>query len=62
MKEAFRKNQHLLAELTDSQQIAIHGALMAKTIDLPYDRAEQNIISLLNQLGNRSLPETDSES
>jgi ribonuclease P protein component len=50
LKEAYRLNQHLLSAPLKKSNITLHGALMAKTVDLTFADAEQDVIHLLEQV------------
>lgn len=50
LKEAYRLHQHLLSAPLQKANITFHGALMAKTVDLVFADAEQDVIHLLEQV------------
>ncbi|HEX6982366.1 MAG TPA: ribonuclease P protein component [Balneolaceae bacterium] len=50
LKEAYRLHQHLLSAPLRKANITFHGAFMAKTVDLAFADAEQDVINLLEQI------------
>ncbi|HET6527324.1 MAG TPA: ribonuclease P protein component [Balneolaceae bacterium] len=50
IKEAYRLHQHLLYTPLQKATITFHGAFMAKTVDLVFAEAEQDVIRLLEQV------------
>ena len=59
MKEAYRQHQSILEKAVDASGICFHGALMAKTADLTFEQAEQNIKHLLSRVRDEILSTTD---
>lgn len=53
LKEAYRHHQHKLTDLLNTLQLTLHGAFMAKSVDLPYDDVEQDVVMLVEQLCNQ---------
>lgn len=49
LKEAYRLNQHKIADSVQSAGIGFHGALMAQTIELNYEQAFQSVVELLDK-------------
>ncbi len=61
LKEAYRLNRHGFPELVQSLNISFHGVLMAKTIDLDFNQAQQNVIELLDKARRHLLSTIDSD-
>jgi ribonuclease P protein component len=59
MKEAYRLNQHAISELVLSNNLCLHGAFLANTIEMTFDQAEQNIKKLLSDVRDHILSITD---
>lgn len=53
LKEAYRKNQHLLSAPLQEAQITFHGALMAKSVGVAFAEVEKDVVSLLNEVKNQ---------
>lgn len=62
LKEAYRYHQHKLTDVINELQITLHGAFMAKSIDLPYDDVEQDVVMLIEHLCNQLPISEDSKS
>ena len=50
LREAYRLNQHILADPLQKVQITLHGALVAYTADVTFDDVEPNVITLLTRV------------
>lgn len=50
LREAYRHHQYMLLDPLRENKMTLHGALMAKAVDLNYDVVEQNTITLLEQI------------
>lgn len=50
LKEAYRLHQHMLSNSLRDAQVTLHGAFMAKAVNLDYEDVEQDIIALLKQV------------
>lgn len=53
LREAYRLHQNLLSEPLEDVQVTLHGALMAKAVDLTYIQVEQDVVALLNEVRNQ---------
>lgn len=53
MREAFRKNQHLLPAFVRKNEIGFHAVFIATGKDLSYSIVEQHMVSLLNMISDR---------
>ncbi|HLR76868.1 MAG TPA: ribonuclease P protein component [Balneolaceae bacterium] len=49
LKETYRLNQYILFDEVLAASITFHGGLMAKTVDVKYDKVKTDVIQLLNQ-------------
>lgn len=59
MREAYRLNQSIIQDAADSKNICLHGALMANTTDLTFEKAEENIKKVLSEARSYILSTTD---
>ena len=59
MREAYRLNQHIIADAALANDICLHGAFLANTIELTFEQAEQNIKKLLSDVRDHILSITD---
>lgn len=59
MKEAYRLNQHTISDLVISKNICLHGAFLANTIDLTFEKTEHHIKKLLSDVRKYILSTTD---
>lgn len=59
MREAYRLNQHTISDIVLANDICLHGAFLANTIDLTFEQTEQNIKKLLSEAQNHILSITD---
>lgn len=59
MKEAYRLNQHSISETVLSNNLCLHGAFLANTIEMTFEQAEQNIKKLLSEVREHILSTTD---
>lgn len=50
LREAYRLNQHILTDSTESYSVSFHGVLMAKTIDIDFKTAEAEVTELLHRV------------
>jgi len=62
LREAYRLNQHTLSDAVKASPFSFHGVLMAKTIDISLEQAEQNITDLLHKIQKHILSLTGSDS
>lgn len=53
LKEAYRKNQHMLSAPLQEAQITFHGALMATTVGATYAEVEKDVVALLSEVKNQ---------
>ena len=49
LREAYRLNQHLIADLAAQKQIGIHGALVANKTDLSFEQVKEDTVALLEK-------------
>lgn len=59
MKEAYRLNQHTITDTVLSNNLCLHGAFLANSIEMTFDQAEQNIKKLLSDVRDYILSTTD---
>ncbi len=59
MKEAYRLNQHTVSDIVSSDNLCLHGAFLANTIEMTFEQAEQNIKKLLSDVRDHILSITD---
>lgn len=52
LKEAYRLHRHSLTEALTSASVALHGVLIAKTVQIDFSSTEKEVISLLNRVVN----------
>lgn len=60
MREAFRKNQHLLPPALQENRIGFHAIFMAVDRQLSYADVEKQMISLLHIISDRLTPKSGS--
>ncbi|MDG5767545.1 ribonuclease P protein component [Balneolales bacterium ANBcel1] len=53
MREAFRLNQFLIRDLTESEAIGFHGIFIAKSTSTPFHQVEQECVRLLAAVSER---------
>lgn len=53
LREAYRLHQHILSDALCEAQLTLHGALMAKAIDVSYDKVEHDVIALLKEVRDK---------
>lgn len=53
LREAYRLHQNLLSDPLEDAQVTLHGALMAKSINLTFSAVEQDVVALLNDVHNQ---------
>ena len=49
LREAYRLNQYLIADLAGEKNIGIHGALMAHKTDLSFEQVKKDTVTLLEK-------------
>lgn len=49
LREAYRLNQYLIADLAREKQIGIHGVLMANTTEVSFEQVKQDAVTLLEK-------------
>ena len=59
MKEAYRLNQHQLTDFVQSNNLCLHGAFLANTLEMTFDDAEKHIKKLLSDVRDHILSTTD---
>lgn len=59
LREVYRLNQHIISDVALANNICLHGAFMANTIELTFEQAEQNIKKLLSDVRDHILSITD---
>lgn len=59
MREAYRLNQHIITDVAIENNICLHGALLANTIEFTFEQAEENIKKLLSDVRDHILSTTD---
>lgn len=52
MREAFRLHQHLIRDITETEQIGFHGIFIAKKAGTPFEVIEEECIRLLTAARN----------
>lgn len=52
LKEVYRLHQHSLTEAFTSASVGFHGVLIAKTVQMDFNTAKKEVISLLNRVVN----------
>ncbi len=55
MREAYRLNQHLLAEVVEKNSVELHGAFICKKASPTFEEINKDLVSLLQQAGEKIL-------